>query len=185
MRYRTAEVPAYDVAGQIVLGVRGDGLYRAVPGDEGHQVGHAPVVNVAVRLGEAPLLGVFGEPGLHVLMYFLLQVDAQLAVGADHHVRTHAAVGGHITIRIAYAEVRGVIPDMLFGQRERGIRQAILEVGLPLGRKLKKQGKKGGNKRFAHGEGAVQKRDSCVARYAPSAPSGPGSVTIRPARAPW
>ena len=127
----TAQVPAHDVAGPVVRGVPGQGQGLPMPAEEGHQVRHPPVVDVRVRSGKAPIGRVRAEVALHVLVDPLLQVDPQLPVGPHHHIGADPFAGRHIAVGVVEREVRGVVLDVLQGEREGGIGERAVEAGLP------------------------------------------------------
>ena len=119
-----AQLPADDVAGLVVGRSAGDGHHPTLAPEKGHQVGHPPVIDVGVGAGQPPDGGVAIEVGPHILVYPLLQIDAQLAIGPDDHIRTHASPGGYIPHRIGDRKIRRIVEDLLLSKGKGGIGQA-------------------------------------------------------------
>jgi hypothetical protein len=95
VRHRRQHVQEQHVA-RLQLGQRHP---LPVPGKVADQVLHAPVIDAGV----APPADARVGPGrtASVVVDRLLQVDAGVAQGADHHVAAHALLAGHVAPRVA------------------------------------------------------------------------------------
>ena len=86
VRNFATEVPRNDIARQIVVTIRCYWLRLAFALQEGHEIQDTTVINIAVRSGVSPSSRVVGPGDIHVLVYFLLQIDSGLAKSADNYV---------------------------------------------------------------------------------------------------
>ena len=76
-----------------------------MPFKKGHEVGHAPVIDVGMGRPESPTIGILIKMPFHVFVHLLLQVLAVAAQGPHHHIGTHSVVGRYIAFRVRDAAV--------------------------------------------------------------------------------
>ncbi len=132
MRNAAAEVPAHEVSGAVIRSGKAERKRFSVPLKKRHEVGYAAVVDVSVGTLHAPDFGIEAEMGDHVFVHELLEVDAQLAVSADHYVGTHATACWHVAVGVGHGVVGRVVDYLLVGEVEGGCGQAVGEGGLRL-----------------------------------------------------
>ena len=76
------------------------------------QIWNAAVVDVAVRLGEAPVFRIGGEIRPHVLVDELLEIGGEAdAQRSDHDVRADSAVGWDVAVREIECGVAWVVAE--------------------------------------------------------------------------
>jgi len=118
--YVATKIPRYDVAGQIVLRAGRNRQRSSLALEEDHQVGHAAVINVRVRVSHAPLARIFGEVPNHVFVNLLLQIDSHGSINTDDFVGTNAGARGHIAVGVVDANIVWKVTDHVLGALDGG-----------------------------------------------------------------
>ena len=86
------------------------------------------MVDVRVGFLQTPNLRVFREVLFHVFVDFFLQVDTEFPVRADDDIGTHAMAFRDVAVRVRNLEISRVVNNRIFRQRNRRVRQPLLEV---------------------------------------------------------
>jgi hypothetical protein len=105
------QVLGHQVAWIVIIGAICDRQAFAFAAEEDHQIGHAAVVDVRVRLASSPFSGICAEIRRHVLMHFFLQIDSQCPIGANHLVRANSDIGGHVSAGINETNIGWIVAD--------------------------------------------------------------------------
>lgn len=116
-----SKIPANDVAGTVILWSGRAAERRTETGEKGHEIRNTPMIDVSISAFHPPELRIHGEVRTHVLVHFLLQIDAQLAIGTNHYISANAFACRHIALGVSDAEIRRVVYYLLTGERECGI----------------------------------------------------------------
>lgn len=101
-----------------------------MPTEKNHKIWHSSMVNVRVRPGESPILGIHFKICFHILMHFLLQINSKLSIGSYYNVGTNTFVGRHISVWVIYCKITGVINYFLFGQHKCGVGKFFIKSSL-------------------------------------------------------
>jgi len=129
VEYASAQVPSHKVARRVVCGPVRNGQRFSFALEEDHEIGHAAVVNVWVGMAKMPALPVRvgGEIPQHVLVHFLLQINANRPVAANDLIRANAGVGRNIPAGIGDVDVFRNVADGVVRALNRGRDQAAGE----------------------------------------------------------
>lgn len=111
VRNTSTQIPGNDVSRGVVIRSLGDWQDFTLTPKESRKVGNAAVIDISVGLPQSPFLWIRGETTRHVLVDFLLQVDADLPVDPNQFIRAHPAVSGDISARVRNAHITAVVPD--------------------------------------------------------------------------
>lgn len=103
------EIPRDEVARFVVRTALGDPQRLTFALEERRQIRDAAVIDVRVGTAQPPDLRIDGEVALHVLVHENLQVRAGVAIRANDHVRTHAALERHVAAGIGDAPISAVV----------------------------------------------------------------------------
>lgn len=79
------------------------------------------MIDVAIRLAQAPKFGVDVGASRHVFVNQHLKIDALGSICADHQVGADAQVRGHIAKRVAKPSIRSVLSFMMPSSLTRGV----------------------------------------------------------------
>src|SRR5258708_39754013 len=105
------QVPCDEIAGRVVLGAVGDRQLLTFAGKESPHVRDAPVVDAGFGMFQSPYLRVRRKVFRHVVVDFLLQIDAYGPVRANNFVGTDAGAGGNVAVAGRDCNIRSVIAD--------------------------------------------------------------------------
>src|SRR6266542_4090848 len=108
VRNASAYVPSHDIPGRVVCRKSVDLKLRPIACKEDHKVRHAPVINVAIRI-TLPLVRIGSKIARHVFMNFLLEINPNRPVAANHFVDTNAGIRGHVPTGMGNADVIGYV----------------------------------------------------------------------------
>ena len=101
MRPMERDNAGYDIPGPVVPGFVGDFQGPAAPFKIGPEVWHAPVIDVSVRLIQAPPAGVLGKVRLHIFMDEFLKIEVEACAHCPYDdVRANAPADGDVAVRI-------------------------------------------------------------------------------------
>ena len=86
------------------------------------------MIDVGIRPLESPNPRIFTEIALHILVNFLLEVNANGAVTADDHVRAHAGISRYVPAWIRNYHVFRIIPDSVSRSLDRSGGEATIKT---------------------------------------------------------
>lgn len=86
------------------------------------------MIDIGVGRFQTPYFRIHPEIPFHVVVHFALQVDTEFPVRTDHDIGANAFAFRNIAVRIRDRKIRCIVIDFVFGQRERGIRQPVVEI---------------------------------------------------------
>lgn len=101
-----------------------------MPAEKNHKIWYSSMVNVRVRPGKSPILGIYSKICFHILMHFLLQINSKLSIGSYYNVGTNTFVGRHISVWVIYCKISGVVNNLLFGQHKRRVGKLFIKSSL-------------------------------------------------------
>ncbi len=76
------------------------------------------MIDVRIGSGSVPQLRIVPEVFRHVLVDFLLKIDAEFAQATNDDIRSCSFARGDVAIGIGYAVVEGIVIDLLPGMGE-------------------------------------------------------------------
>ena len=132
------QIPRNQITGSIVGGLCADGQDFAFACKERHQIGHAPVIYVGVRMRQKPaaLIRIGREVPQHVLVDLFLQIDTDGAVRANDFISAHTSFGRDIAVRIWDAPVSRIVAHDMVRAFYSGSDQPLQELRV---RRLKRR----------------------------------------------
>jgi hypothetical protein len=110
VRQCAADEAGHDVTRAPILRARWQGKLFAAPRQKYLQIGHAAVINVAVRGLQAPFFRVNRKGRFHIGIDQGLQIKAKgIAIGADDDIGAYPSATRHIAIGEGEARIGGVV----------------------------------------------------------------------------
>src|SRR5215472_14703447 len=107
------QIPRDHISWVVIGGTGGDWQGLSVTLEERHQVGNAPMINIGIRMSKEPFpfSGIARWRSEHILVNFLLQVDADCAISADDFIATDPRIGRDVTPGIRNTHVGRIITN--------------------------------------------------------------------------
>ena len=130
MWHVAAQIPRDQIAWRVIFRAVRNGQRFSLALKEDHQIRHAAMVNVRVRMRQhpAPLVRISREILHHVLVNFFLQVDTHSAIRPNDFVSADSRIGRHIAARIGNTNILRHITHSMMRALDRSRNQAAREL---------------------------------------------------------
>ena len=129
VRNVSTQIPSDKITRNVVSDIGGRGEIFSLSTEEHHQVSNAPMIDVGVGMEELPskVIRVTPEIGLHVLVNFFLQIDADGAINSNDLVVANTGVCGHVAVGIRDTNGGRLVPHRVVGAFNGSSREFLRE----------------------------------------------------------